>query len=53
MEGETEQTHPPQRFAMNEVWNSKYLWKRACMQTACEAHFAVSLTVGTELADDS
>ena len=39
--------------AMIEGWNSKHLWKRVCMQAAREAHFAVSLTAGTELADGS
>jgi hypothetical protein len=52
-EGETEQMNLPQRFAMIEGWNSKHLWKRVCMQAAREAHCAVSLTAGTELADDS
>jgi len=34
---------------MIEGWNSKHLSKRLCMQAAREAHFAVSLTAGTEL----
>jgi len=38
---------------MIEGWNLKHLWKRACMQADREAHFAVSLTAGTELADVS
>ena len=52
-EGDTEQTNLLQRFAMIQGWNSKHLWKRVCMQAAREAHFAVSLTAGTELADGS
>ena len=52
-EGETEQTNLPQRFAMIKGWDSKYLWIHVCMQAAREAHFAVSLTACTELADGS
>jgi len=38
---------------MIKGWNSKHLWKHVCMQAAREAHFAVSLTACTELADGS
>jgi len=37
----------PEACCMIEGWGPKHLWKRACIQAASEAHFAVSLTTDT------